>query len=231
MLDSIGISHNTDKASIQRKIDNDTGTLSKSFISGHSYLDKYETIFPARGVKINFLEIGCCGSGWRNGAGIKTFLEYYTNPMSLFWGIDIKPIVHDLPNIDKRLSVIQADCSQKGFTKEIPSDIRFDVIIEDGSHFWSHQKVAYEECIGKLKPGGLLVIEDIHTSFLSEVRYADGETNDFVTEAIGTGIQLLSKHQHALKTHFPALKGPTATELESITLIASAIIFRKSRKN
>lgn len=231
MLDSIGIKHNTDKASIQRKMDEEQGDLSQFTIPGHSYLDKYESIFPPRDAKINFMEVGCCGSGWRNGAGIRTFLEYYTNPESLSWGIDIKKIVFNLQNIDERLKVIQTDCSKKGFTNGIPEEVAFDVIIEDGSHFWSHQKVAYKECIERLNPGGILVIEDIHTSFLSAERYADGEKNDFVTEAIGTCLRVLSKHQHELKANFPELEGPSATEIESVTLIGSAIIFKRKRDN
>jgi SAM-dependent methyltransferase len=228
MLDKLGQEYNTDKASSQRKVDPSTGHLSTDRIAGHDYLNRYELLLPAPQKPINFLEVGCCGSAWRNGAGLRTFLEYYKSSDSRFFGMDIKPIVSELRGIDPRLSIIQADCSKDGFLDIIPEDICFDVIIEDGSHFWSHQKVACRECIRRLKPGGYLIIEDVHTSFLSAERYADGESLDFASEAIGTTLSLLSKKEHRLKRDLPELDGVSAnSDLESITYIPSAILFRR----
>lgn len=228
MLDDLGQMFNTDKASSQRKLDPKTNQLSTDSTNGHDYLNKYARILPGPKTPINFLEIGCCGSGWRNGAGLKTFLAYYKHPDSQFFGLDIKPIVSELRDIDPRLNVFQADCSSAGFMDIIPKDISFDVIIEDGSHFWSHQKIACIEGISRLKPGGYLVIEDVHTSFLSADRYADGESIDFASEAIGTTLSLLSRKHHSHKREFKELNGVSATtDLESITYIPSAILFRK----
>ncbi len=42
---------------------------------------------------------------------------------------------------------------------------KFDVIIDDGSHFNWHRIFTFEHSFGNLKDGGLYIIEDMQTSF------------------------------------------------------------------
>ena len=41
----------------------------------------------------------------------------------------------------------------------------FDIIIDDGSHVNEHQILTFEYLFPKLKPGGVYIVEDIHTSY------------------------------------------------------------------
>jgi hypothetical protein len=40
-----------------------------------------------------------------------------------------------------------------------------DIIIDDGSHVASHQKISFETLFPLLAPGGIYVIEDMHTAY------------------------------------------------------------------
>jgi hypothetical protein len=53
-----------------------------------------------------------------------------------------------------------------------------DLIVDDGSHLTSHQIKSLELLRPKLKPGGIYILEDIHTSFMSE--YMDGPVSAYV---------------------------------------------------
>ena len=41
----------------------------------------------------------------------------------------------------------------------------FDVIVDDGSHIWTNQLVSFETLFPTLVPGGLYILEDVHTSY------------------------------------------------------------------
>lgn len=49
----------------------------------------------------------------------------------------------------------------------------FDIVIDDGSHRWDHQRISVGHLIRHVKPGGFYVIEDIHTSFVDRYRGKD----------------------------------------------------------
>ena len=40
----------------------------------------------------------------------------------------------------------------------------FDIILDDGSHWVSHQQISFGVLFQHLKPGGYYIIEDLHTS-------------------------------------------------------------------
>lgn len=42
------------------------------------------------------------------------------------------------------------------------------MIVDDGSHIPSHQMASWHYLFKTLKPGGIYVIEDLHTSYMHE---------------------------------------------------------------
>jgi len=58
-------------------------------------------------------------------------------------------------------------CSQDDFQKlqEIFNGIKFDIIIEDGSHLTSHQQTSLGFFFPFLNKGGIYICEDLHTSY------------------------------------------------------------------
>ncbi len=118
----------------------------------HSYLPVYESLFePMRNEPIHLLEIGAGGS-----TGM--WLEYFPN--GWIYAIDRK-----LPTGMKheRLWAFEMDqCDEPELNRF--QGLRFDVIIDDGSHESWHQLLTCHALWRCLKPGGRYFIEDVPAS-------------------------------------------------------------------
>ena len=147
-LDSIGKKFNTDKSS-----------------KCHGFLEFYDKeLSKLRNSKIKLLEIGIF-----NGSSLSTWREYFSEGQ--IYGVDINATYienqknRDLPNVH----ISYLDQSKKeelvAFFKEYGP---FDVIIDDGSHIISHQKLTLEIGLEFLTPEGIYILEDLHTSLPSQ---------------------------------------------------------------
>jgi hypothetical protein len=130
----------------------------------HNYLSLYSTHFShIRERENRILEIGIL-----KGESLKIFETYFPNSEIL--GIDI----HDKKAFETdRIKTICADQSDINFLSSF-EDSSFDVILDDGSHRLDHQQISFGYLFSKLKPGGIYIIEDLHTSLLTyteTVRY------------------------------------------------------------
>lgn len=143
-LDAIGIKNGTDKNSTP---------------AHHDYLTFYEQVFESiRHDTFTFLEIGVY-----RGSSLHTWGEYFQNATVV--GADIDPAANvpiSLPNVHIRLG----DASRLEFLDELVAEFgRPRVIVDDGSHFWHHQIETFRYLWPRLKPGGIYIMEDLHTSF------------------------------------------------------------------
>jgi hypothetical protein len=148
-LTEIGIKHDTDKATF------------------HNFTSFYEKHFSKiRDEKMNILELGIL-----DGKSILMLKEYFPN--ATIYAIDInKDSVKEYgPGIHTYL------CSQDDESKlhELFSELEFDIIIDDGSHLTLHQLKSLSFLFKKVKPGGLYVCEDLHTSLIKS--YVNSDTN------------------------------------------------------
>lgn len=165
LLTSIGLKYNTDKAGF------------------HLFTDFYETYFKKYLNKnINILEIGIY-----KGSSLKMLGEYF--PKANIYAIDINnDFVTKLycPNVTTYL------CSQIDFDRlnELFSNIKFDIIIDDGSHIISHQQKSLGFLFPFLNKNGLYVCEDLHTSY--DPNYIDSEV---------TTLQILEDYIDTKKIH------------------------------
>jgi hypothetical protein len=124
--------------------------------SEHNYISNhYERIFePLRKSTKRLCEIGrgCLGSA-------EMFRDYFVNaeiiacvPCEIKENKDrIKIELINQSNIDE----IEEFCSNQE---------NFDIILDDGSHKMKDQQVAFSKLFKKLNPGGIYIIEDLHTS-------------------------------------------------------------------
>jgi hypothetical protein len=64
----------------------------------------------------------------------------------------------------ERVSVHIGSQVDTKFLDEVTAGHTIDVIIDDGSHKWAHQIESFVHLWPKLQPGGIYVIEDMHTS-------------------------------------------------------------------
>lgn len=143
----------------------------------HKFCDFYEAELHNRQIK-SILEIGV-----KDGASLRMWKEFY--PEADVIGVDInKPIQI------KGCTVIQADASK---IMDLPLD-KFDLIIDDGSHLTSHQIATYR--LLKNKFNVAYIVEDLHTSFLSE--YIDTQVTAFEWFKNNTQIKIFQRCNNIL---------------------------------
>lgn len=125
---------------------------------GHMYTSKYELYLEQyRDIEFNFLEIGVY-----NGDSIKMWKEYF--PKANIVALDIDPRCKEYE--EDRINIHIGDQTDIEFlTQTTQEHGHFEVILDDGGHSWKQQIVSFETLFPKLTPGGLYLIEDMHTSY------------------------------------------------------------------
>ena len=147
----------------------------------HNYLEIYEKYFSKyRNSLENFLEIGL----WE-GESIKMWRDYFN--VGNLVGADIL----DLSHIElKNTTILLGDQSVRTDLESIveKSYNEFDIIIDDGGHMMHQQQITLGTMFKYLKPGGVFVIEDLHTCGVPEYnRGGDTETTAMLEQFISTG--------------------------------------------
>jgi len=125
----------------------------------HHYYKVYKSHFESyREEPINILEIGVY-----KGLSLKSFVEYFPN--ANLYGVDIferLPFDHDCfteLHENPRVTLIQADSTAPCILHE--QGIKFDVIIDDGSHHPRDQLATFINYWDLVKSGGVYFIEDV----------------------------------------------------------------------
>ena len=127
------------------------------------YLEEYDPIFePLVQKDIKLLELGIY-----KGGSLLLWRDYFPN--GTVAGIDIK-----LPKgleSEERIQLFNGSQTDTGFLSEVADKIApdgFDIIIDDASHIGEFTKVAFWHLFSNhLKPGGLYVIEDWGTGYMT----------------------------------------------------------------
>lgn len=139
-LDQIGLDQGTDKSS-----------------SHHDYLRFYELFLSGlRDEEFTLIELGI-----NKGGSLRTWEEYF--PAARVVGIDVKPKWVD-QDFD-RAETLLGDCGNAPFLSDLTKRLHPSVIIDDASHFWSHQITAFEANFEHLHSGAYFIMEDLNTSF------------------------------------------------------------------
>lgn len=115
----------------------------------HGYMPIYEKYFePIRHNSITLLEIGVA-----TGASIKTWSQYFT--MASIIGVD----KHLIYNSDE-CALIEGDASSIE-TISVLKSVKYNIIIDDGSHIAQEQLKSFEGLWDSVLPGGYYIIEDL----------------------------------------------------------------------
>ena len=129
------------------------------------YMPLYEEYFKRHGFTPenvrNVLEIGT-----NKGSSLRMWAEFFPNAM--IHGIDITREYEIASNLDhpniKTFILNQGSKSElEAFTDHAIGKVKFDIIIDDGSHDQSDQQTSLSMLFGHLKHGGLYVVEDLIT--------------------------------------------------------------------
>jgi SAM-dependent methyltransferase len=128
--------------------------------TGHCYTPFYEDLFRGKNIT-RILEIGIC-----TGASLRMWKEYF--PEARIFGIDNNPFV--LFNAE-RITTACCDAGNSEVLDHFISEMRikFDLIIDDGSHLVKDQITAAQVLIPYLTPHGMYIIEDVQEGTEDEV--------------------------------------------------------------
>jgi len=141
-LDELGLRHGADKSS-----------------AGHDFAAIYERyVAEWRRRRVTVLEIGV----WR-GASLRMWRDYF--PGGRIFGIDHQPSAAEQRG--QRIEVFIGDQADEAFLAEVvESTGLLDIVVDDGGHRVEQQVPTLSFLWPHLKPGGIYVVEDTHTSYL-----------------------------------------------------------------
>lgn len=126
-----------------------------------TYFAIYDELFCRyRNKDITFVEIGVFGGGslfmWR---------EFF-GPKARIIGIDLNPNAKKWE--EHGFEIFIGSQSDENFWQKFIQEIgKVDVILDDGGHTYEQQIVTTEMLLPMIKDGGMLVVEDTHTSYMN----------------------------------------------------------------
>ena len=122
----------------------------------HNYLQKYEFFLRDWKEKpLRLLELGVF-----KGGSERMWKKYF--PQAEIYGVDIDEACRDYA--EERIEIRIGDLSQDEMLESL-KEIRPHIIVDDASHFWSHQIKALFVLFPALPSGGIYILEDLETSF------------------------------------------------------------------
>lgn len=149
-LDRLGLKTGTDKNSLK-----------------HDYLRKYELFLSQfKKYPITIMELGVF-----NGESIQMWEQYYPNAHVI--GVDIDEKCKKYANEKTEIEI--CDLGKVENIEILGEKYKPNIVVEDASHFWSHQIKAIDVLLPHVSDGGVYIMEDIGTSFgkYRKSRYSD----------------------------------------------------------
>ena len=122
---------------------------------------------PLRDQHLKMLEIGLgCDMSYGPGASYKLWKEYFPHVDLYFIEYDAA-CAQKCANATPGATIFTGDQADRAFLNEfiVETGGDFDVIIDDGGHHMTQQRVSLEVLWDTVKPGGLYFIEDLGTSY------------------------------------------------------------------
>ena len=129
-------------------------------IKHSTYFRSYEHFFEKyRGKEFTFIEIGVLGGGslfmWRD----------YFGPKARIIGIDLNPNAKKWEK--DGFEIFIGSQSDELFWNKVVSEVGgIDVVLDDGGHTYEQQITTVESLLNAMNDGGLIVVEDTHTSYM-----------------------------------------------------------------
>lgn len=180
-LQEIGQRFGTDKSDSHHKF------------AGESYLDVYESYFKDfQHKKVNLLEIGV-----RDGCSHEMWSDWFDHEETRVFGIDIDPRCSKTANPPSLEIVIgsQADQNTIGKVFSLLGNESFDFIIDDGSHVNELTLKSFQMLFGRLRSGGLYIIEDLGCSYLEEQLASDIVKGAWPGMHLNQGVEMVNRRK------------------------------------
>jgi hypothetical protein len=161
------------------------------------YTETYEKYMnPLKNQHISMLEIGVCDKRFPY-ASIKMWMSYFKNidfyAVDNFWGHKIGDKINDIEQLnDQGVNFIYADQGSFEDWDELITEFpnKFDIVVEDGSHWPNHMMVSLWKSINVMKSGGYYFMEDIQNPLKSKgwFKYDNSLLGQELLETLSTKI-------------------------------------------
>ncbi len=204
-LDEIALKHGTDKSS-----------------AGHDYMGAYYRYFaPLRDQPVKILEIGI-----NKGYSLRTWHEFF--PRAEIFAVDITPACKAMEG--GRIHVFIGDQTDTAFLHSVVAAAGggFDIVIDDGGHFVNQQITSFNALLSHVAPGGIYVIEDLHTSYWPSFGGGVGKP-DTAVEFLKGLVDIVNRHGRKGRGSSPeAWREADRAEAESPAKAIESIEFCRS---
>ena len=141
---------------LERWFDQTDGRLIRKWTH---YFDIYHRHFEKfRGKYLKIVEFGVS-----DGGSAQMWREYF-GPRAKLYGVDIDPRCKkwETPWFEVHIG----DQADREFLHRLGNHVgKVDVLIDDGGHLPDQQIATFEEFYPRVKPGGVYLVEDLHTSY------------------------------------------------------------------
>ena len=123
------------------------------------FLNYDEILSRFKGKDIKIIEIGV-----QDGGSLKIWQEYFGSNSKIF-GVDLNP---QCKKFEKdNIKIFIGSQSSKNFWSKLFNQVgKVDLIIDDGGHTNAQQVITAVNCIPNINDGGMLITEDVHSSYL-----------------------------------------------------------------
>ena len=137
-----------------------------------TYFQAYEEIFNKYvGKKITFVEVGVL-----HGGSLFMWREYFGKEARII-GIDLHPKAKELEKYGFEIYI--GSQSDESFWKDFFAKVgKIDILLDDGGHGNDQQIITLVESIHNTNDDGIIVIEDVHTSYMK--RFGNPSKHSFV---------------------------------------------------
>lgn len=126
----------------------------------HNYGPFYERMFaPLRYEPIRLLEIGLNAVNNANIPSLLAWRDWF--PRGSIVGFDC----HDFrQHTQERIAIAVGNQANPEHLARLAAEGPYDIIIDDGSHNPTYQRISFEALFGSVRPGGFYAIEDLSIS-------------------------------------------------------------------
>ena len=186
----------------------------KYSIKWNNYFSIYEEVLKKyKNKKIKLLEVGIGDGGslfmWKN----------YFKKGSKIFGIDLNEEAKDLKKYGFDITI--GDQSKKLFWKNFfKKNKKFDILIDDGGHTNLQQITTFMESLNHINDGGIIVIEDTHTSYMNKKGFRNPSKYSFINFS-----KLIVENMHRRNPNLKKNLSMISNKVYSVEYFDSIIVF------
>jgi SAM-dependent methyltransferase len=178
----------------------------------HHYFDIYHNHFRRyRNTPVRILEIGV-----NKGGSLQMWKSYFGAEAQIF-GVDISPRCKLLE--EEQIEIFIGDQADRGFLRGLRDKLQnVDILIDDGGHEMEQQITTFEELYQLVNENGVYLVEDLHTSYMSNWNGGLGKPKTFIMRAKRL-IDELNAWHHSGASDSPNAIHKTATGIHFYTSV------------